>query len=83
MSKVTISGNASGTGTLLIAAPNTNSDITLNLPTTMGTNNGSSVVTTDAAGNLGLGVAPSAWSGGKAIEVGFVGRGFWGLNQSS
>lgn len=83
MSKISLSPNVSGTGTLTIAAPNTNNDITLNLPTTMGTNNSSSVVTTNAAGNLGLGVAPSAWSGGKAIEVGFVGRGFWGLNQSS
>jgi hypothetical protein len=26
MSKITLSGNASGTGTLTIAAPNTNSD---------------------------------------------------------
>ena len=32
MSQVAISGNASGTGTLTIAAPNTNSNYTLNLP---------------------------------------------------
>jgi hypothetical protein len=32
MSQVAISGNASGTGTLTIAAPNTNSDYTLTLP---------------------------------------------------
>jgi hypothetical protein len=32
MSLVAISGNASGTGTLTIAAPNTNSNYTLNLP---------------------------------------------------
>ena len=61
MSTVKISGNASGSGSLTIAAPNTNSDLTLNLPTTLGSNNGSAVVTTDAAGNLGLGVTPSAW----------------------
>ena len=74
MSKITLSGNSSGTGTLLIAAPNTNSDLVLNLPTTMGTNNGSSVVTTDAAGNLGLGVAPSAWGSGiKALQIGNYG----------
>jgi len=30
----------------------------------------------DAAGNLGLGVTPSAWSVGKAIEVGNAGNGF-------
>jgi hypothetical protein len=32
MSQVAISGNASGTGTLTIAAPNTNSNFTLTLP---------------------------------------------------
>lgn len=37
MSKVAISGNASGTGTLTIAAPNTNSNYTLNLPAETGT----------------------------------------------
>jgi len=36
----------------------------------------------DSSGNLGLGVTPSAWSSGKAIEVGFAGRGLWGLNQT-
>jgi len=37
MSKVAIQGNASGTGTLTIAAPNTNSDRTINLPDEAGT----------------------------------------------
>ena len=37
MSLVAISGNASGTGTLTIAAPNTNSNYTLTLPTNTGT----------------------------------------------
>ena len=37
MSKVSIEGNASGTGTLTIAAPNTNSNFTLSLPTNTGT----------------------------------------------
>jgi hypothetical protein len=32
-------------------------------------------MTLDAAGNLGLGVTPSAWSGYKAIEVGAIGCG--------
>jgi hypothetical protein len=32
MSKIALSGNASGTGTLTLAAPNTNSDRTLTLP---------------------------------------------------
>ena len=37
MSQVAISGNASGTGTLTIAAPNTNSDYTQTLSTISGT----------------------------------------------
>jgi hypothetical protein len=37
MSKVAITGNVSGTGTLTIAAPNTNTDYTLTLPTNTGT----------------------------------------------
>jgi hypothetical protein len=37
MSLVAISGNASGTGTLTIAAPNTNSNYTLTLPQTTAT----------------------------------------------
>jgi len=31
----------------------------------------------DASGNLGLGVTPSAWSVGKAIEIGNVGNAVW------
>lgn len=37
MSQVKISGNASGTGVFTIAAPNSNTDRTLTLPTTTGT----------------------------------------------
>lgn len=37
MSKVALSGNASGTGTLTIAAPNTNTDRVLTLPDSTGT----------------------------------------------
>jgi hypothetical protein len=37
MSKVTIQGNASGTGTFTIAAPNSNTDRTLTLPDVAGT----------------------------------------------
>lgn len=37
MSKIAVSGNASGTGTLTIASPNTNSDYTLTLPQTTAT----------------------------------------------
>ena len=37
MSKIALSGNASGTGTLTLSAPNTNSDRTLTLPDNSGT----------------------------------------------
>jgi hypothetical protein len=37
MSKISLEGNASGSGTLTIAAPNTNSNFTLSLPTNTGT----------------------------------------------
>lgn len=43
MSQVKISGNASGTGTLTIAAPNTNTDRTLDLPDNTGT-----IITTES-----------------------------------
>ena len=39
---------------------------------------GAEVARFDSAGNFGLGVTPSAWSLGKAIEVGYVGHGIWG-----
>jgi len=61
MSKVAIQGNASGTGTFTIAAPNSNTDRTLTLPDEAGT-----VVTTAGAdftgdvtttGNIGIGTS--------------------------
>jgi len=36
----------------------------------------------DASGNLGLGVTPSAWSSGKAVEVGNYGNAFWNNGAS-
>jgi len=47
MSLVQISGNASGTGTLTIAAPNTNSNFTLTLPENTGT-----LLSTKSAGTV-------------------------------
>lgn len=52
MSKVKITGNASGTGTLTIAAPNTNTDRTLTLPDAAG-----SFVTADSSGRVGIGTS--------------------------
>jgi hypothetical protein len=43
---------------------------------------GSTRATIDSSGNLGLGVTPSAWSTGKAIEVGRVGNAIWNLDSN-
>ena len=37
----------------------------------------------DSTGNLGLGVTPSAYSLGKAVEVGTLGNSFWGVGINS
>lgn len=66
MSKVALSGNASGTGTFTIASPNSNSDRTLTLPDQTATlitnsadvlNIGSGQVYKDASGNVGIGTS--------------------------
>jgi hypothetical protein len=36
----------------------------------------------DSSGNLGLGATPSAWSSGKAVEVGNYGNAFWNNGAS-
>ena len=67
MSRVSLSGNALGTGTLTIASPNSNTDRTLTLPDQTGTlltgsgalninaSAPTSSLTLDASGNLGVG----------------------------
>ena len=55
MSKVSITGNASGTGTFTLAAPNSNSDRTLTLPDNTGT------ILTNASTFAGTGPAFSAY----------------------
>jgi hypothetical protein len=37
----------------------------------------------DSAGNLGLGVTPSAWSSGKVVEIGNVGNAVWGNSPAN
>jgi hypothetical protein len=55
MSRIALTPNASGTGTLTIAAPNTNTDRTLTLPDSSGT-----FVVADTSGNIRLdGVSPA------------------------
>lgn len=83
MSIVKIQGNASGTGILTIAAPNTNSDRTLTLPDATGTvltNAGpytasssasAGAVTIDASNNVGIGTS-SPTSGVKLDVIGSI-----------
>ena len=52
MSKVQVSSNASGTGVITLAAPNTNSNATLTLPTASGTINTSGSVNEVPAGTV-------------------------------
>jgi hypothetical protein len=56
MSRVKIEGNASGTGTFTIAAPNSNTDYSLTLPETTG----GEFVVTDSSGNVGIGTSSPA-----------------------
>lgn len=65
MSQVAISGNASGTGTLTIAAPNTNSNYTLTLPAATGT-----VASIASVNNNGVVYANS--SGQPTTDTAFV-----------
>lgn len=61
MSLVKVSGNASGTGTLTIAAPNTNSDYTLTLPTNTGT-----LISTGSTGQV---IPKAALPAGSVLQV--------------
>lgn len=70
MSKIALSGNASGTGTLTIAAPNTSTDRTLTLPDATGTvqvsGNPISGTTGTFSGDLTLGSSTLATPTGSA-----------------
>jgi hypothetical protein len=66
MSKITLAPNASGSGTLTVAAPNTNTDRTLTLPDATGTaiiNKGSEIFNIDTGGNLGMGTSSPVGAG--------------------
>ena len=45
--------------------------------------NGSQKLVVNASGNLGLGVTPSAWGLGKAIEVNGLGNAVWGVSAGN
>jgi len=74
LSKIALSGNASGTGTLTLSAPNTNTNQTLTLPDNSGT-----VITTASTGGVaqamlasgvaGTGPAFSAYKSGNQTGV--------------
>jgi Chaperone of endosialidase len=69
MSSIIIAGDVSGSVTL--QAPSAAGSTVVNLPSTLGNTSTSSFATTDASGNLGLGVTPSAWdSAFKGVQVG-------------
>jgi hypothetical protein len=46
-------------------------------------NNGTTAVTVNASRNVGVGVTPSPWSTGKAVEVGGNGSSLWGLSSGT
>jgi hypothetical protein len=70
LSKIALSGNASGTGTFTIASPNSNSDRTLNLPDAGGTvfvsGQALSATTGSFSGNVTLGSSVLATPTGSA-----------------
>lgn len=65
MSRITLSGNAAGSGTLTIASPNTNTDRTLTLPDAAGTvvvSEGGSTFKVAASNKVGIGTNSPAWN---------------------
>jgi hypothetical protein len=67
LSKIALSGNASGTGTFTIASPNSNSDRTLNLP--------------DASGTIQVSGNPISGTSGTFTGAVSIGAG-WTIEQS-
>jgi len=61
MSKIALSGDASGTGTFTIASPNSNSNFTLTLPTNSGT-----LLTTSSTGQV---IPRAALPAGSVLQV--------------
>lgn len=71
MSKVAITGNASGTGTFTIAAPNSNTDRTLTLPDNTGT-----IITTASTGGVSQSMLATGVAGtGPSFSAYYTGAG--------
>ncbi len=77
MSKIKISGNASGTGVVTLTAPNTNTDRTITLPDDTQT-----LIGTNASGNVGIGTtSPTDFTNRKSLDIGAGGK-IWSHNSS-
>lgn len=87
MSKVVIQGNASGTGDFTIAAPNSNTDRTFNLPDEAGevvVTNGTTLVVDNTNNRVGIGTtSPSARLHVANNQGGGIGRILLDANVSS
>jgi hypothetical protein len=74
----------SGTGVALDVlndAANTVNDIAIRGATTIFRNAAGETARLDSSGNLGIGVAPSTFSVGKALEIGFAGNTLFGATS--
>jgi hypothetical protein len=82
-------GSAGRTGTYLLFDATSLADWKIGIPPDVNAFSFYDVVTgaermrIDASGNLGLGVTPSAWTLGKAVEVGTVGNAIWSAGASN
>ena len=59
------------------------SNVSANTSLLLQTNGTTTAITVDTSQNVGVGVTPSTWSSGKAIEIGFVGNGVFGLANNN
>jgi hypothetical protein len=71
----------STSGSVTLQEPAIAGSTVINLPSTIGNASTSAVVTTDASGNVGIGVTPSAWSGSVVLQM--TGPSLWGSSGVS